>query len=156
MVTTKIRIKDTGLNKVGGSVIYNKVSAGAWIDLSAQRINYEFNTKTTNNEAAGLVDGNGDMTFSANEVTTIIPPRFTIENYVLASDAQTLSDMIMLGRTQGIKRLSGGMGIISALPEKLVDTYDYISVIVKNITPREVLMNSTDYIVFTIQLEQVQ
>lgn len=164
MAETKVRIKDTGLNKVGGSLTYNQVDSGNWIDLATTRINYEFNTKTTSNEGS-VVDSNGDLTFQSNEVSAIIPPRFTVSAWVLADDTQTIQNIIKLGRTQGVKRLTGGMGVISALPEKQVDLgtsnnvgvdLDYISVIVKNVTPSEVKNNSTEYIKLTIQMEQVK
>lgn len=162
MADKTVRISDTGLNKVGGAVTYNQIDSGNWINLATTRINYEFNTKNTNNEGS-VIDVNGNLTFQPNEVTAIIPPRFTVNAFVLADDTDKIQNIIMLGRTQGVKKLSGGMGVISALPEKeseyfesIDETLDYIYVIVKNVTPSEVKSDNEEYVRLTIQMEQVR
>jgi len=150
-----VRIKDTGLNKVGGTETYPKVNSGNWIDTTSNSVRFEFNTKTTNNESSQS-DTAGNLTFNSNEVTAVIPPRFTVAAKVAVGDAQGLQDMIMLGRSKGVKRLSGGLALIAALPEVETDTYPYVSVIIKNITPSETMSKSDEWVVFTIQMEQVR
>lgn len=151
---TKIQIKDTGLNKVGGSVIYTPVASGAWISLSSFNLRGEFTVNTTDNQSLRSSDSSM-LSFKSNELSTLLPPRFTLSGAVLATDNVTIQNIVKLGRSKGIKRITGGLAMISALPEKQVDTYDYISVIIKNITFSEIVADSKDYVAFTIQLEQV-
>jgi hypothetical protein len=154
---TIIQLKDTGLNKVGGSVVYNPVNSGTWIPIKGFTIRGEFTVNGTNNVTTLTDTSNtSQLTFQSNELTAIQAPRFTLQGLVEASDATTIGHIINLGRSKGIKRLTGGLGMIAALPEVATDTYEYVSVLIKNITFSEVVANDTSFINFTIQLEQVR
>ena len=153
-MTNVIRIKDTGLDKVGGTVTYTQIDSGNWIDLSGFVMRFEFTVLATTHQAT-QVDGD-KLTFFPNEVTGVQAPRITLQGLIDATNATTISNIIQLNRTMGVKRLSGGIGVISGMPEKLTDTYDYISVIIKNITMSEVLSNDKEFANITIQLEQVR
>jgi hypothetical protein len=156
----QIKIKDTGLDKVGGSVTYSAVTYGIdnWIDLDGFTFRGEFTVNTTNNVATKTTINyfSGEsLDFQSNEIAALQAPRFTLQGLVSAGDSTKIRAIVNLGRTMGIKRISGGMGLINALPEVATDTYNYVSVIVKNITFSEVVSNGEDKINFTIQLEQV-
>jgi len=153
---TKIRLKDTGLNKVGGTVDYTAVNSGAWTDLSTFQLRGEFTVNTTNNVSTKTDSSNSSqLTFVPNEISAIQGPRFTLQGLVSATDTTLIANIINFERSKGVKRISGGAGLIAALPEVLTDTYNYVSVIVKNVTFSEVVKNGENYINFTIQLEQV-
>lgn len=152
----RYRLKDTGLDNVGGNLIYTPIDSGNWIDFNVSSNRFEFTVNTTNNVATRTNSTNASlMDFKSNEVSALMSPRFTLRGLVKASDAATINNLINLGRSKGIKRLSGGLGTISGLPEVQTDTYDYISVVIKNITVSEVINKDEDYADMTIQLEQV-
>lgn len=156
-MANKIRIKDTGLNKVGGTVTYTPVNGGVWTNLDTFVMRGEFTVQTTNNDAQRTDPANSsNLTFESNEIAAIQAPRFTLQGTVLGSNSTLIKNIIQFGRSKGIKRLSGGAGIIEGMPEVANDTHDYISVIIKNITFTDNTKNSENYINFTIQLEQVR
>lgn len=150
----KLRIKDTGQNTDSGSVIYTQVNSGSWFDLTGFSFIAEFTTLTSDHQTQ--VVESGLFTFSPNDMVGIQAPRFTIQGLVESSNTSLIQNIIKLNRTLGVKRISGGSGIISALPESATDTYTYVPVIVKNITLSDVVRNGVDYVSMTIQLEQVK
>lgn len=156
----KIRIKDTGLNKVGGTKDFINITYGVdnWIPLDGFSLRHEFNVMTSDNQSTkttGNYFSGQTLNFQSNEVTGIISPRLTLQGIVATSNATKIRALIGLNRTMGIKQLSGGAGIIDAYPEVATDTYNYISVIVRNFTISEVVLDGTEYAKITIQLEQV-
>jgi len=155
MANTLIRIKDTGARTVGGTTVYTQIGSGAWLDLSGFSLTGEFTLNSTNN-VAFKEDTNGHLTFQANEVSALQAPRFTIRGVVPASSSTLITQIVQLGRSKGIKRITGGLGLVDALPEVATDTYEYVSVIIKNITFTEIVKGDKVNIGFTIQLEQVQ
>ena len=150
----KIRIKDTGLNRVGGTKIYSTVSDD-WIELHGMSLRHDLTVMTTDNQSTKIND-DGELTFQSNEITGVQSPRLSLQGVVEISDVDMVKKLIKLDRTMGIKQLSGGAGIISAYPEAQNDTYDFIYVILKNFTIAEVVRDGTDYAKITIGLEQVQ
>lgn len=154
MANNKIEIKDSGLNEVGGSIVYTQINSGGWIELPSTRLNSEFTTKTTNNDSS--IDDGTFFTFNSNEITAIISPRFTINCLIQASNSTLISNLIQIQRSPSIKQLTGGSGLISGLPDKIVDgSRDFVYVLIKNMTFSEVVAEGVNYIKCTIQLEQV-
>lgn len=149
-----IRFKDTGLDEVGGSVLYSTINSGNWFTMYGFSITFEFTTLKSDNQSTQVSEG--EFVYINNEVAGVQAPRITLQGLVPVSDSTLIQNIVKLNRTIGIKRLSGGLGVINALPEVETDTYNYISVIVKNITIREELVNDTEYANITIQLEQVR
>lgn len=162
-----LRIRDTGLDEVGGTEIYSKVEYGSendLIPLGSSRLNSEFTVNTTDYKSTRL--SNGELDFVSNEISSVLPPRWQVNGLIPASNVEQIQAIRKLQTTLGIKELTGGLGLISAMPEKQTGTYtpqngspttyDFIHVIVKNVTMAEVLSRSTEYIQVTIQLEQVK
>jgi hypothetical protein len=155
-MTTTYRLKDTGLGEVGGSQIYTPVNSGKWLEIPTVANRYELTVQTSDFTALRTNETNTSlMDFKSNEVSALMAPRMNIRALVNVTDATKISAIINMGRSKGIKRLSGGMGVISGMPEKDTDTYDYINVLIKNITISEVLSSDDTYADITIQLEQV-
>lgn len=157
MANTLIRIKDTGARTVGGSVDYTQVGSGAWIDLSGFSLTGDFTVTGTNN--VSFQENTSDttlLTFQANEVSALQAPRLTLRGIVPATSTALITNIINLSRSKGIKRLTGGLGMIDAIPEVATDTYQYVSVIIKNITFTETVSGDDTNINFTIQLEQTK
>lgn len=155
-----IRIKDTGLDVVGGTETHAKVTYGVdnWVPLNGFSLTGEFTVKGTNNEASrtsGNYFAGTALTYNPNEIAAIIPPRFTIRGLVNAEDSTLVRAIVNLQRTLGIKRLTGGIGLIDALPEVATDTYEYVSILIKNVTFTERIQNDKKYIDITINAEQV-
>lgn len=157
MVSDEIQILDSGLNKVGGAILYPRVNSGSWIGLNGFTLRGEF-TVTSTDHSSTLDDpsDSGKLTFKSNALTKVLTPRYTLQGVILASDSQKIKDIVELSRTKGIKQLSGGTGLIKALPEASLTSPVFIYVLVKNITFSEVEANGDTYINFTIQLEQVR
>jgi hypothetical protein len=158
----KIRIKDTGLNKVGGTEIHPKVASGAWLDLDGFRLTYEFNVLNTNVEAYKDITylGGKRLDYAKNAPTILVPPRITLQGIIKTADhasgnMSTLQNLLLMRSTFGVKRISGGYGVIDILPEVATDTHKYISVIITNITVTEQSRDSTDTVAVTVQLKQV-
>jgi hypothetical protein len=155
-------IKDTGLDKVGGSAVYTPVNSGDWIPLYGFQLTSEYNTQTTDNDAF-LNDplDSSKVKFQSNETTAILAPRLTIRGLVEGGPADTITHIIDLGRSKGIKYIYGGLGTIWSSPDSFVTTGDDLSnqravaVIVKNITLTETIADDDGHIGVTIQLEQV-
>lgn len=157
VVDSTIQIKDTGKRNTVGSVIYTQVNSGNWISLYGFTLTGEFTVNTTNNVTQRNDTGDSTLlTFESNEVAAIQAPRLTLRGLVPAASTSTITNIINLGRTKGIKQLAGGLGFIDAMPEVVSGTPNYIYVIVKNITFTEAVGTDNVNIAFTIQLEQVQ
>lgn len=157
MANSIIQILDTGKRTPDGSVDYTQVNSGSWIDLYGFTLRGEFTNSSTNN--AGQRDDTSDstkLTFIPNETAAVIAPRFTIQGLVPSSSTETITNIVELGRTKGIKQLAGGLGLIEALPEASLTSPTFVYVIIKNITFSEVVATDVTNIAFTIQLEQVQ
>lgn len=152
-MSSTIRIKDTGLNKVGGTEVFTKINSGNWTELKGFSLRGEFGTQGTDYQSQR--ESGGLLTWKSNEVTALMSPRFTLQGLVDATDATLIANIIKFGRSKGVKRITGGLGLIAALPEVATDTYSYVSIKINNITFTEVQANSTNYINFTIQCEQV-
>lgn len=155
-----IIIKDTGKDAPNGTNLFTKINNGEWIELPSGSINFEFNTISTNYESMVVDETTNFFKPQSNEVTAILPPRITVRCLVPATDTATIQNIILLGRSRGLKMLSGGLGVIDALPEAVDETYGTetrkaVYIIIKNIAPSEVIRNGTNYISFTIQMEQV-
>lgn len=152
-MSKRIRIQDSGaLN----SQTYENVGLPDWIELPSDRLTYEFTVKQSNHEAAVVGEGNS-LTFNSNEVSAIIPPRFTVNFYIPATDTARINKLIALQRSKNIKKLTGGMGLISAIPEKFTEgSDDIIFINIKNMTGSEIISEDKEFIKFTLQLEQVQ
>jgi hypothetical protein len=155
-MSTTYRLKDTGLDKVGGTAVYTPVNSGNWITIPTVSNRFELTVQTTDFGALRTNPSNTSlMDFKPNEVSSLLSPRMNIRALIDATNPTTITNIINLGRSKGVKRLSGGLGVISGMPEKATDTYDYISVLIKNITISEVIANGNTYADITIQLEQV-
>lgn len=156
MADTSIQILDTGKRVITGSVIYTQVNSGSWISLPGFNLTGEFTLNTTTNVGQrSRTDDSSFFSFTSNEVTNLQAPRLTLRGLVPASDTSTLTNIINLGRTKGVKQLAGGLGFIDALPEVLGTSPKYIYVIIKNITFSEVYSEDKSNVGFTIQMEQV-
>lgn len=155
MANTTIRLKDSGLDEVGGTAVYNQVNYGNWLPLDGFTLRGEFTVQKTEFASTRTDPTNESLlTFKANEIASVLPPRITIQGLVDATDVLTISDIVDMGRSKGIKRLTGGLGLIEATYDG-ADTYAYWNVLITNITFSEVVRNGTSYINFTIQAEQV-
>lgn len=155
-----IIIKDTGKDSPLGTEKFNKVNNGQWIELPSGSINFEFNIISTNYESMVIDSSTGYFKPQSNEVSAVLPPRITVRCLVPADDTTTIKNIILLGRSRGLKLLSGGLGVIDAIPEAIDETYGAenrkaIYVIIKNIAPSEIVRNGVNYTSFTIQMEQV-
>ncbi len=148
----KIRIKDTGLNKVGGTKKYS-TATDDWVDLDGFQLRHEFTVMSSDNQAPVIDDGK--LTFTSNEITGIQAPRLTMQGVIATADINKLQLLLDMRRTLGIKEISGGAGIIPAYPGAYVDDYNCIAVILKNVTMSEVVKDGTEYANITIQMEQV-
>lgn len=157
----QVAFKDTGLAKASDSVgTYTAVYDG-WLLLSGFTCRGEFTVNTTD-YASYREESNGSvLSFKPNELTAILPPRFTIQGLLLATDSTRIEALIRMGRSKGIKQMAGGLGVISAIKEANeadvpnFTSHDYIYVLIKNITFSEVLAEDKAYVNFTIQVEQV-
>ena len=161
-----LKLKDTGLDKPDGTELYSKVTFNTdnFVPLGGTRLTSEFTTNATQGTTTRI--SNGEFSFKNSEVTAVLPPRWQITGLIPASETELIKAIRKLQKTLGIKELTGGLGTISAMDEVRIGTYtpegggedisyDYIYVIVKNITMSEVISNSVDYVNVTIQLEQV-
>lgn len=151
-MSKQIKIQDAGVENASA---YSGVGLPDWVTIPSDRLTYEFTVKTTNHEASIYEDG--ELDFNSNEIAAIIPPRFTVNFYIRASDKQKIRDLIRLQRNTNIKKITGGMGLISAIPESFTEgDDDIVFVIIKNMTGSEVVAEDTEFIKFTMQLEQVK
>ena len=153
-------IKDTGLDKVGGTVKYSQSGSGNWMSLFSSRLNVEMTTKSTNYASGQIDPTTQNLTFNNDELSAVLPPRITIEAMMPINDQTSkdlMKEILMLQRTLGVKYLKGGLGLLDVMPNNLVDGGDnVIAILVKNIVPREVVDNATTYIALTIQAEQIK
>lgn len=150
----RLRIKDTGLESVSGSEIYTKANSGNWLDLYGFTIAANYRNLVSTNEGH-INEDSSNFGHSENAQTGCAPPRYTIRGTVAAADATNiLTKLVAFRKSKGVKRLSGGLGVIDADKDG-DDTYSYINVIIVNLTISEVLASSTDYIDFTIEVLRV-
>jgi len=157
----KIIIKDTGKNTPNGDIVFTQQNGGTWIEVPSGSLTFEFTTVSTNYESMLIDDATGYFKPQSNEVSSVLPLRITLRGLVEATDTPTLTNLINLQRSRGLKLLSGGMGVINAMPNTVEETYfsevrKCIYVIVKNVTMSEIVRNSANYVNITIQLEHVE
>ncbi len=151
-----LEIADTGLDKVNGTEIYVKVNSGEYLTLYSNVLRSEFTVQTTDNSSYRKKD-DSNITFHSNELTAVLPPRFTINAFIPVDNTDDISNVIALRNSKGIKKLKGGLGLINASPDNFDDSgEDAIYVLLKNLTLNEVLRESTNYLKMTLQLEQVR
>ena len=165
MTNSTISIKDTGLNKVGGTALYTPANSGNWLDLYGFSLNGEFNVNTTDNDAYRNEDSS-NLTFSSNEISSINAPRFTLRGIVpLSTSATTIGHLLNMRTTKSVKLLTGGLGLIDNYSDavsvvKGAGNVNAIYVIITNVTFSEESVDTNDsgnenIVNFTIQLEQV-
>jgi hypothetical protein len=70
------------------------------------------------------------------------------------ADAGNMKDLEELRRHKGVKRITGGINILSALKDG-TDTHDYVEVMITNLTYTENYQNDTTNVNFTLQLKKV-
>lgn len=155
MADNKIQLLDTGKAEVGGSVIYTQANSGNWLDLSGFTLSGAFNGNKSNHVSFQEAD-DSNLTFMNNEMVAIQGPLFTLRGLIPASNTTTISTLISLHRSKGIKQLAGGMGLINALPEATGTNPKYINVIISRINFSEKYSTDKGNIDFVIELEQVK
>lgn len=150
-----IKIADTGLNEVGGTVTYTQVDSGSWIDFTGFRFGFQFPATATDNSTQVLADSS-NLTFSPNEVESLSAPRISMAGLVdIDTNSGVITKLIQLQRSLGVKRLAGGLGVFGVLPEASGTSPNYISVIITNISVEENLRGSTNTVAVTVEFQQV-
>ena len=151
----KVRIRDTGkLNADDTSATYTAINGGNWLDLLGVSMRFEFTSTKTNNVAT-LSDGDL-LTFKSNQKSAVQSPRITIQGLVKSTESETIKTLVQMERSKTVQQISGGAGVIDALPEASSTSPVYIHAFITNLTYSEVVRNGTDYVDMTIQLEQVR
>lgn len=151
-----IQIKDTGfLDAVSQQTSTTAlVNSGNWFSLPSSRLNFEFTTRTTNNQASETVDG--FLQYNPNDVTSTLPPRLNINMFLKSNQTTILRDLIKLQKSTNVKLLKGGIMTIDSLDNAVDDNGEKaIYVIVKNLTISEVVKQDIEGVAITLQLEQV-
>lgn len=158
---TKLQIADTGLNVVGGTETYTKVNSGSYVTLPSTTLRSEFTVNTSDNQSVRFDETVTDrLSFHPNNVTSVLPPRFTVSgllNLTDATDQATYTYLLQMQRSPSIKKMKGGLGSITYMLDNFTDGADKaVYVLIKNFTPNEVLSNGVEHVSFTLQLEQVK
>lgn len=154
MSGTEIKILDTGKRNVADSgTTWTQMNSGTWINLKGFTLSGDFTNNITANDALSTNSSDTSLlTFSSNEKTMNMAPRFLLRGLVGASETSTMTNIVNLGRKKAVLKMKGGLGFIAALPEYS----DGVYVLIKNINFSETMANDTANVNFTINLEQVQ
>ena len=148
-----VRIKDTGKATSDGDVVYTQYDNGNWIDLQGFNLTFESNTGSTA-KVGYVTEDFSTLGYSKNETTVLYPMRITLRGTIKDVNPTLVANLLGLQKKKGVKQLSGGLGTINAIKDG-TDTYDYINVIITNITIGENLPVDRTNAGFTVQMVRV-
>jgi len=152
MVDTTTRIKDTGLD-IEGNASFTAYASGAWIEFPSN--NFIFEGNIGDEGKAGFVkEDDSTLDYFKNDTTILHPPRITMRGIIANADSTKLAQLWALRKSRGVKRLTGGINVISAIKDG-TDTHDYINVIITNVTFTENYVGDNTNVSYTVQFKQV-
>lgn len=151
MSGVKIEIMDTGSSS-------KNVSEGLWtptnewINIYATTLRVEEDVIKTNHESRRF---DGQMLYAPkNEPTSVMSQRLYINGQFPLDKINDLKLFRQMGRTLGLKKIRGGLGLISTCPGVTSGGELYINIL--SIKPSEVLSQSTSSIGYIMHVEIVE
>ena len=147
----KIQIEDTGTNVKNGAISQFAKAVEGPQNIFARTVSPEIDFLFSKNESKRL-DSAGDLTYAPNTSESMNAPRLNIQCVFPLTELTTLQNVIKMGSTQGLKRLTGGLGTLATLPGAETEG---LYVIIRSFRIAERLTSGVDTVSVTMQFEVV-